>query len=82
VEDEAEREQLIALAQTIGMQAMELPAEQRQKFIHRTIAAIHGDFARKHGTDPSTAEMAGRLADFQTLSRSCGRSAADDKSRG
>lgn len=59
--DEMEREQFLAVAQTIGMQAMELPPEQRLEFIHRAVTAIHRDYARKHGADPSTAEMAERL---------------------
>lgn len=59
--DEKEREQFLAVAQTIGLQAMELPPEQRLEFIHRAVTAIHRDYARKHGADPSTAEMAERL---------------------
>ena len=59
--DEKEREQFLAVAQTIGMQAMELPPEQRVEFIQRAVTAIHRDYARKHGADPSTAEMAERL---------------------
>jgi hypothetical protein len=61
MDDEKEREQFLAVAQTIGMQAMELPPEQRLEFIHRAVTAIHRDYARKHGADPSTAEMAERL---------------------
>ncbi len=61
MDDEKVREQFLAVAQTIGMQAMELPPEQRVEFIHRAVTAIHRDYARKHGADPSTAEMAERL---------------------
>ena len=61
MDDEKEREQFLAVAQTIGLQAMELPPEQRLAFIHRAVTAIHRDYARKHGADPSTAEMAERL---------------------
>ena len=61
MDDEKEREQFLAVAQTIGMQAMELAPEQRLTFIHRAVTAIHRDYARKHGADPSTAEMAERL---------------------
>lgn len=61
MDDEKEREQFLAVVQTISMQAMELAPEQRMEFIHRAVTAIHRDYARKHGADPSTAEMAERL---------------------
>jgi hypothetical protein len=55
------RRQLITVAQTIGMQAMELPAERRAEFIRRSVTAIHRDYAQKYGGDASTAELADRL---------------------
>ena len=59
--DEKEREQFLAVAQTIGLQAMELAPEQRLAFIKRTVAAIHRGYARQYGADPSTKEMADKL---------------------
>ena len=59
--NDEERRQLITVAQTIGMQAMELPPEQRTEFIRRSVTAIHRDYAQKYGGDASTAEMADRL---------------------
>ncbi len=61
MDDEAERRQFVAIAQTIGMQAMELPPEQRLAFIKRAVTVIHRDYAAKHGADPSTADIADRL---------------------
>jgi hypothetical protein len=60
-DDESERRQFLAIFQTIGMQAMELPREQRLAFIHRAVTAIYRDYERKKEADPTTAEMAERL---------------------
>ena len=59
--DHEERQQFLAMAQTIGMQAMELPPHKRPEFIKRAVTAIRRDFDRKHGADPSTAEIASKL---------------------
>ena len=62
MEDEESRQrQVISVAQTIAMQAMELPAQERSRFIHRAVTAIRRDFDRKYGADPDTADAAHRL---------------------
>ncbi len=62
MEDEESRQrQVISVAQTIAMQAMELPAQERSRFIQRAVTAIRRDFDRKYGADPDTADAAQRL---------------------
>ena len=60
--DDEERQKLaIGLAQSIAMQAMELPADRRQEFIKRAVAAVRSEFERKFGGDPDLAEAASKL---------------------
>ena len=59
--DERERLKILAISHMIGLQAMELPPEQRLEFIRQAVTAIHRVYAHKYGADPSTAEMAERL---------------------
>ena len=60
--DDEERQRLIVgLAQTIAMQALEVPANQRQQFIKRAVTAVQTEFERKYGTDPNLAEAADKL---------------------
>ena len=62
MEDEESRQRhVISVAQTIAMQAMELPRDQRARFIERAVTAIRRDFDRKYGADPDTADAAHRL---------------------
>ncbi len=52
MEDEESRQRhVISVAQTIAMQAMELPRDQRARFIERAVTAIRRDFDRKYGAD-------------------------------
>jgi RIO-like serine/threonine protein kinase len=60
--DDEERQKLaLGLAQTIAMQAMELPAEHRPKFIKRAVTVVRREFERKYVADPDTGEAADRL---------------------
>ncbi len=60
--DDEERQRLaVGLAQTIGMQAMELPANQRPEFIKRAVTAVRREFERKYVADPEIAEAADKL---------------------
>ncbi len=59
--NEEQRQQLIGIAQNIALQALELPAEKRLEFIHRTVATIRHRYERKHGADPSAAKTADKL---------------------
>ena len=47
MEDEESRQRhVISVAQTIAMQAMELPRDQRTRFIERAVTAIRCNFDR------------------------------------
>ncbi len=60
--DDEERQTLaIGLAQSIAMQAMELPGAQRPEFIRRAVAAVRSEFERKFGGDPDLAGAADKL---------------------
>ncbi len=51
----------IGLAQTISMQAMELPPNQRPEFIKRAVLAVRTEFERQYGADPAMDEAAHKL---------------------
>jgi hypothetical protein len=56
-----QRQQLIGVAQTIAMQALELPPGKRLEFIQRTVTTIRSRYEEKHGADPSTTKTAEHL---------------------
>ncbi len=60
--DDEERQRLaVGLIQTIAMQAMELPADQRPEFIRRAVMAVRREFERKHATNPVLTEATDKL---------------------
>ncbi len=61
MEDEERRQLAVGLAQSIAMQAMELPANQRPEFIKRAVIAVQSEFERKYVADPEIAEAANKL---------------------
>ena len=61
MEDEQRKQLVNGLAQTIAMQAMELPAPQRPEFIKRAVTAVRQEFEHKYGPDPETGEAVDKL---------------------
>ena len=60
--DDKERQTLaIGLAQSISMQAKELPPNQRPEFIKRAVLAVRTEFERQCGADPAMDEAAHKL---------------------
>ena len=60
--DDEERQRLaVGLIQTIAMQAMELPADQRPEFIRRAVMAVRREFERKYTADPMLTEATDKL---------------------
>ncbi len=60
--DVEERQRLaVGLIQTIAMQAMELPADQRPEFIRRAVMAVRREFERKYTADPMLTEATDKL---------------------
>ncbi len=61
--DDEERLRLtIGLAQTIAMQALELPAEGRMTFIARAVTAVRTEFERQYGSDLHLGEATDKLS--------------------
>ena len=56
-----EQRRLIVLAQSLAMQAMEFPSDQRQAVIEQAVTQIRRDYEQEHGADPSTATQAHML---------------------
>jgi hypothetical protein len=61
MDDEERQRLIIGLAQTIAMQALELPADQRPQFVRRAVTAVRTEFERKYGPDPELAEATDKL---------------------
>jgi hypothetical protein len=61
MDDEERQRLIIGLAQTIAMQALELPHQGRQDFVKRAVMAVQAEFERKYGPDPALAEAADKL---------------------
>jgi histidine ammonia-lyase len=59
--DEARQRLAVGLIQTIAMQAMELPADQRPEFIRRAVMAVRREVERKYTADPMLTEATDKL---------------------
>ncbi len=58
---EEKRKQILGLVQTIAIAAMDLPPDERQAFIKRTVTTVRRYYQRTHGADPDIADLASKL---------------------
>ncbi len=61
MDDEERKRLVVGLAQSIAMQALELPTEQRSKFIRRAVMAVRTEFERQYGAAPDMDEATSKL---------------------
>ena len=64
MDEDKQRRRLIAMAQNLAMQALELPPDKRQNAIVYAVGKIRRDYERKHGANPDTAEQARKLLEL------------------
>ncbi len=62
MDEDKQRRRLIAMAQALALQAIEVPADLRHDAIARTVEKIRRDYEHKHGLSPrDTAAHAHKL---------------------
>ena len=61
---EERRKQILGLVQTIAIAAMDLPPDERQAFIKRTVAMLRRNYEKTKGPDPDVADAWGKLLEL------------------
>jgi hypothetical protein len=61
---EERRKQILGLVQTIAIAAMDLPPDERQAFIKRTVAMLRRNYEKTKGPDPDVIDAWGKLLDI------------------